>query len=253
MTVLLTAAFHDAVILVADGRVGNAFHVKDDNSQKLIPLGENFVLGLSGAELATDMAVQNLRTASFRSAEQWESALTAQALGCGQALINLVIPATLNDRMKIGLLAGGIDAQGTYIVGAIYGYGMEKPNSLLNRVVSGGMRYQMVGGESIGSSSIFESLVQPCLSDADLSAPTTTELHEQIIASAAETIRRVAQADQGVGGRIHFHVLRKGQTPRTGAFAAVPPAPKRYNLGQIAPPLTMPPVKYTIFKKPPIS
>lgn len=217
MTILVAVALHDTVVMLADGRRSNKVELITDIAQKVVPLGADLSLAVSGAEIGTDLAEAVLRTSAAKSALDLESQLADLTLQCASHVMSLISPETrAQAHVKVGLLAGGFEGTRSFLVAGLYGTGMDRPDSVGVFAVKGAPQWIVLGGEAAGAQAHFQRCLTNVISSMGDSGAANSDLRAAILAAGYETVRYAAERDPTIGGRVQFRTLRRGQSEEAG-------------------------------------
>ena len=177
-----------------------------DAGEEFVPLRDTLVLGVSGAKPGTDMAIADLRQYAPALARNLLSQLLRLSFACSTHAVAAGAPA------KIGLLAAGFDAHGSFIAGALYDEGMGKPQSLMNRGIEGAS-FAVMGGEEAGAQAHFGEKLAGLFPNGKHEADFE-KLRASLLDAGQETIRLAAAS----GSRIDYRVMRRGQPAEAGTL-----------------------------------
>ena len=183
----------------------------------MVPLRDNLTLAVSGAEIGTDMAEAELRRMAAASAPELAAQLAALAFGCASHVIALISPETLAQaHVKVGLLAGGFDAIGPFLVAGLFGTGMERPDSVVARGAQADPQFIVLGGEGLGAQGHFENGLVIAILGLGARGVDGAAVAPLVLKVGEETIRFAAERDRTIGGRIQYRVLRRGHPAEAG-------------------------------------
>jgi len=206
MSIGIAIALNDMVLLVADGRrpAGNGATLQPaekimtfDSALAVIEYGND-----AGARAASTQLQQGLPAAPAGRGVTDLIIDTVQRAGAAGA------PGTL-----VGLIAGGIDAEGAYVSGAVFGPGMQAPKTDLARPGRSDMQFVVLGGESIGAKAFFANLASRAMS---ASGDDANGLLVMLQRAAKKTIRHAANRDLAASGRVEWRLLVKGKPASAG-------------------------------------
>lgn len=217
MTILMAIALSDAVVLMADGRRANKVEVITDAAEKIVPLRDDLMLAVSGAEIGTDLATAELRRGAAASAAELVQQFNGLVLGCATHVMSLITPETRSQtHIKVGLLAAGFDTAGPFLAGALYGDGMQAAGSVLARPEANTPRYVVLGGEEVGAEGDFRQRLTRVVGQVLQPSAGGSNRWSPLLAAGAETIRLAAQRNSSIGGRIQYRVLQRGRSAQAG-------------------------------------
>jgi len=219
VTIGIAVALHDSVLLVADGRRSDAYHVHTDQAEKVILLRDDVGLIVFGAEIGTDMAVSWISKpgALPNHASDVAKQVADFAFAAGGYLLQLIIPEQRTmPNLKVGLVAGGIDTDGPYLAAGLYGSLMERPDSALVRGAHGVPQRIVLGGEQANAQGHFDCAALEVLRALGEHAADSEVLLPQLLLAAQDTVRYAETQDRTIGGRIQYRILRRGLPSETG-------------------------------------
>ena len=206
MSIGIAIALNDMVLLVADGRRPTADGASLQPAEKIITLDS----ALAVVEYGIDTGA---RTASTQLQQTLAASTTGRSVT--DAIVDIVqrtgaagAPGTL-----VGLIAGGIDADGAYVSGAVFGPGMQAPKTDLARPGRGEMQFVVLGGESIGAKAFFVDLATRAM---NASGNDVNGLLVMLQRAARKTIRHAAHRDLAATGRVEWRLLVKGKPASAG-------------------------------------
>jgi hypothetical protein len=215
MSIGIAVAIGDLVLMVADGRRSNAFAVQTNEADKIIQLSESRALIEFGVVMASASAVEELATASPRLTSGGEliACLSTAVRKAGARLVSVVLPdSTDMSRIKVGLLAGGIDAAGPYVGGALYGHGMNEPSVLLVRL-NPAPQWIVLGGEACGAQKYFRHEIERAYGASGTDQNTFLTMAKR---AAKKTVTHAASHDRTIGGRVQYCVIQHEQQLQRG-------------------------------------
>jgi len=215
MSIGIAVAIGDAVLMVADGRRSNAYEVLTNEAQKIVELAESRAVIEFGAVMASTAVVNELKVSSHMllNGDDLISSLTRAIQNAGTLLVASVTPdSTDMSRIKVGLLAGGVDVDGAYVGGALYGHGMNEPNAILVRP-SPEPEYIVLGGEACGAQEYFKIELERAYRVAATDQSTFLSMAKR---AAKSTVRHAASRDPTIGGRVQYCVLQSGKPIQRG-------------------------------------
>jgi hypothetical protein len=219
MTIGIALALHDCVLLVADGVTSTEDEVTTREAEKIVPLRDDVALIVFGAEIGTKKALTWICESGGlpRDADAARHDLNTFVYGGGRYVLQSVpLEQRTSPRLKVGLIAGGIDTNGPYIAGAIYGSGMNQPSSDLARSISREPQQIILGGESIGAHEHFKNAAGIVTKTLGPLADDSKVLLPYLLDVAEQTVRFAEARDRTIGGRITYRILRPNQPPETG-------------------------------------
>ena len=222
MTLIIGCTLPDGAVLVSDGRVtdcrslsgpaNNAVKVIDDNMSKIIQLLPNVYIGISGLELACERTIARAKetvSESLSSGQLVQRIELASALEWREAMSSLG-REKIGD-LGIGLLVGGLvngeplivsiaqDASGPQVSVKTKPFEFAMIAGVHNeehlRVFNGSLRDDVYGVLSSKTS-------------YDRSGPVN-DVIESLTNAMVSAIKRVAEKDSTVGGRIHYVIVRR--------------------------------------------
>lgn len=215
MSIGIAVAVGDAVLMVADGRRSNAYEVLTDDAQKIVELANSRAVIEFGAVMASAAVVNELKASShlLLAGDDLVSSLTRMVQNAGTLLVASVIPESTDmSRIKVGLLAGGIDADGPYVGGALFGHGMSVPSAILARPTPT-PQFIVLGGEECGAKEYFEDELERAYRVSGADQTTFISMAKR---AAKSTVRHAASRDRTIGGRVQYCVLRHEQPVQRG-------------------------------------
>ena len=207
MSIGIVVAMAESVLLVADGRQSDAFTVITDEAQKIIELTESLAVIEFGAVTASTIVVEELKVNKqvLIAAEELIGFLRKSVQNAGARLVASITPhSTDMSRIKVGLLAGGIDADGVYVGGALHGHGMSEPSTVLNRP-NPMPQFVVLGGETCRANDYFEGELQRAY---QVSASDQATFFSMAKRAAKRTISYAAGHDRTIGGRVRYCFLQ---------------------------------------------
>jgi hypothetical protein len=206
MSIGIAIALNDMVLLVASGRRPSGNLAPTERPEKITAFGDALAVVEYGDDTGARTAAVQLGqtvTASITGRSVTDTIVdTVQRIGAAGA------PGTL-----VGLIAGGIDAEGAYVSGAVFGPGMEAPKTDLARPVPGEMQFVVLGGESIGAKAFFANLASRAM---NASGDDANGLLVMLQRAAKKTIRHAANRDLAASGRVEWRLLVKGKPATSG-------------------------------------
>jgi hypothetical protein len=203
MSIGIAIAVNDMVLLVADGRrpAGSI-----TPAEKIMPLHDALAIieygHDAGARAAATQVQQAVTLASTARSLTDTIVDTVQRTGAAGA------PGTL-----VGLIAGGIDGEGAYVCGAVFGPGMAAPKTDLARPGRGEMQFVVLGGEAIDAKAFFTNLASRAM---NVSGDDANGLLVMLQRAAKKTIRHAANRDLAASGRVEWRLLVKGKPATAG-------------------------------------
>ncbi|MEC4720512.1 hypothetical protein RY831_15220 [Noviherbaspirillum sp. CPCC 100848] len=215
MSIGIAVAIGDVVLMVADGRRSNAFSILTDQAEKIVDLNDSLVVIEFGAVMASTNVVDELRADSRLpvAGREFMDLLTRSIHSAGAFLVAAVIPDSTNlSRIKVGLLAGGVDADGAYIGGALFGHGMSEPSRLLLRPNST-PQFIVLGGETCGAQEYFEREIGRAYRASGTDRATLISMLKR---AAKKTVRYAATHDNTIGGRVQYRILQPEHPTQSG-------------------------------------
>jgi 20S proteasome alpha/beta subunit len=215
MSIGIAVAIGDAVLMAADGRRSDAFTVITDEAQKIVELADSQAVIEFGVVMASEAIVSTLRAAdsSPMAGHELIGFLEKAVQNAGAFLVASVIPdSTDMSRIKVGLLAGGIDTDGAYVGGALYGHGMSQPSSVLVRP-NPEPQFIVLGGEACGAQEYFMHELERAYLASGTDQSTFLSMAKR---AAKSTVRHAASHDRTIGGRIQYCVLQKDRPIQRG-------------------------------------
>ena len=206
MSIGIAIALNDMVLLVADGRRPGGNLAPTERPEKITPFGDALAIieygNDAGARSAALQLAQTVTASSTGRSVTDAIVDTVQRTGAAGA------PGTL-----VGLIAGGIDAEGAYVSGAVFGPGMAAPKTDLARPERGEMQFVVLGGESIGAKAFFVNLASRAM---NASGDDPNGLLVMLQRAAKKTIRHAANRDLAASGRVEWRLLVKGKPATSG-------------------------------------
>ena len=206
MSIGIAIALNDMVLLVASGRRPSGTLAPTERPEKMTAFGDALAVVEYGDDTGARSAAVELGqtvTASITARSVTDTIVdTVQRTGAAGA------PGTL-----VGLIAGGIDAEGAYVSGAVFGPGMAAPKTDLARPGPGEMQFVVLGGESIGAKAFFANLASRAM---HASGDDANGLLVMLQRAAKKTIRHAANRDLAASGRVEWRLLIKGKPASAG-------------------------------------
>ncbi len=206
MSIGIAIASNDMVLLVADGRRPSGNLAPTERLEKITPFGDALAIIEYGNDAGARSAALQLAqavTASTTGRSVTDAIVdTVQGTGAAGA------PGTL-----VGLIAGGIDAEGAYVSGAVFGPGMAAPKTDLARPGRREMQFVVLGGESIDAKAFFVNLASRAM---NASGDDPNGLLVMLQRAAKKTIRHAANRDLAASGRVEWRLLVKGKPATSG-------------------------------------
>ena len=215
MTIGIAIATSDTVLLVADGRTTCAGKVDSETTEKITVIRDDLAVISFGAVICSSLALQWVQQGG---APVVGDEMATRVHGCvfadGSSVLQRVIPDPVTPlKLRVGLIAGGIDTNGAYLTGAVFSSETRETSSSTSRCVDTTLIRFVLGGEEAGASAYFDDLVKRTfasgVSDHRTIIPTLLQV-------AAQTVIFAGQTDPTIGGRIAFTLLRQGHLPQSG-------------------------------------
>lgn len=219
MTIGIAVAFHDAIVLVADGRQADAEKVHSDQAQKVVKVREDLGLITAGIVMATNRALAWILNPPGLPAEApaIERELGNMVFAAGSSVLQMVRPEDRHlPQLKAALIAAGFDAQSAFVVGALFGSGMPKASTNLARSDPTDIKSIVFGGEDTGARARFDAIVRVHLAQFRGGLINSAVMIPVLLETAADAIRHAAGRDQSIGGRMQYLILRRGFPAETG-------------------------------------
>lgn len=208
MSIGIAIALNDMVLLVADGRHPGSQLAPTDRPEKITARGDTLAI----IEFGDDVSARTAAT-------QLQQAATASMTGRGitDAIVEIVqrsgTPLREVTGKQVGLIAGGIDAEGAWVGGAVFGHGLAEPLTQLARPGKGELQFVVLGGEPVGAKAFFTDLASRAMS---ASGDDGQGLLVMLQRAAKKTIRHAANRGYATAGRVEWRLLVKGQPTRAG-------------------------------------
>lgn len=225
MTIGIVVALRDAVLLVADGRRGDAYRVHTDEADKIVWVREDLAVTTFGVEMGTDMAVAWMRNPGglSRNGVEVSDQLADIAWAAATSVLQRVPEGDRTmPHMKVGLIAAGFDEdEGGYIAAGLFGSLMDKKMQAFQRAATGQVQFIVLGGEGADAQAQFGMAVKQHVDASDplgLSAPPSVTA---LVMAAQRVVRSAAAQDRTIGGRGRYMILRRGNSIEQG-FLPVP-------------------------------
>jgi hypothetical protein len=220
MTIVVAVALPEAVVLMADGRHANQVEIITDSAQKIFALGDRLALGVCGAVMGTDLAVEDLRRAQPGDLQALADRLSYLSQACARHVLSLVIPETqASAHIKVGLIAGGFEGNQAFLAGGLFGTGMASPDRQVRLATDCEPQAMVLGGEGVGANRFFLDRLTETLTQESRSGGLHSEAWvSAILAAGASTIRYASEHDRTIGGRRHFRILRRNGPEQSGAL-----------------------------------
>lgn len=222
MSIGIAVATQDSVLLMADGRQSDGIAVLNDTAEKIVALRVDISLIVFGVVLGTDLATAWLRQpgALPNDAEAIATRLQDFAFASGLHVLQRVSPQERQmPRLKVGLIAGGLDTEGPFIAGALYGSGMTAAARVLARGSATAPKFIVLGGEETGSQAKFQEELDGVYSKLGQATNQSEGLHSLLLAAGTRTVRFAQARDSTIGGQIQWSILRADRPPETGFIA----------------------------------
>lgn len=212
MTVVFGFATNEFVFLAADGRRSNAYETQTDEAEKIEPVNDTFAVAVLGAVIGSDVTLDFARKhiAPFDNGEVIQRRLEEGVFIGAKHVMSLIRPEDLSlTRIKVGMVGGGIDSKGPYLVGSLFGTMMDGPSTVLCRVIGVEPRYIVLGGESSKAEDYF---VNELVGKLKVQPKSIEDLLAKLLQAVEATVRYTAILDNTVGGRIQYRLqLINGQ------------------------------------------
>lgn len=203
MSIGIAIALNDMVLLVASGRRPGSNLAP---AEKISALGDTLAVVEYGDDTGARSAAGHLGQ-------------TVTASSTGRTVTDMIVDTVQRTGAAgapgklVGLIAGGIDAEGAYVSGAVFGPGMEAPKTDLARPGRGEMQFVVLGGESIGAKAFFVNLASRAM---NASGDDANGLLVMLQRAAKKTIRHAANRDLAASGRVEWRLLVKGKPASAG-------------------------------------
>ncbi|MEQ6436271.1 hypothetical protein V8Z74_14750 [Comamonas sp. w2-DMI] len=208
MTVLVAYALHDAVVLVADGRVSYPGEVITEDAVKWDVLNPSLTLGLSGVVDASSYARQVLSSCNAQSADEWRDQIHATVIAAGNLLPRVDDPVAM-ERLKVGIAGAGYDDEGFFVAATLFGPAMQAAHSQFIRGCVGTVKFVVVGGaDGLDLQGHLTSQIRK-LKIPSSTEPTAKVFHRQLAAAATTSIRYAARSDFSVGSKVRYTIKRR--------------------------------------------
>lgn len=217
MSIGIVVAMAESVLIVADGRQSDALTVITDDAQKITELTESLAVIEFGAVVASATVVEELKfnRQVLIAAGELIGFLRRSVQNAGASLVESITPdSTDMSRIKVGLLAGGIDADGVYVAGALHGHGMSEPWTVLNRL-NPVPHFLVLGGETCRAYDYFERELRHAY---QVSAGDQATFFPLAKRAAKRTISYAAGHDRTIGGRVRYCLIQQNQPTRRGVL-----------------------------------
>lgn len=214
MSLGIAIAVNDTVLLIADGRRSTASALITDRAEKIMQVNGALAVIECGDPAGANVAVAQLRGAvtASSSGRDVTNTIVDSVRKTAMSLLASVSPGTADmSRMNVGLVAGGIDAEGVYVGGAMFGHGMAAPATDLARPGPGELQFVVLGGEAVGAKAYFVELASRAM---NVSGNDPHGLLIMLQRAAKKTIQYAASRDPSIGGRVQCLILAKGQLAR---------------------------------------
>jgi hypothetical protein len=211
----IVAATADAVLLVADGRQSDAQNVLTDQAQKVVEINERLAIIEIGVLMSSNAVTAKLKgVVGVQTGDEYIILIRDIVREEGLSLFPRIAPGTGDmTRLKVGLLAGGIDDQGPFIGGAVFGHDMQDPHVQFYRPQPGSGQFVCLGGEVANAGGYFGSLAARAFK---LASSDANGLIVMLQRAARKTVQHAARADRSIGGRIQYRVLTRRAPARAG-------------------------------------
>lgn len=208
MSIGIAIALNDRVLLVADGRHPGSQLAPTDRPEKITAPGDT----LAVIEFGDDASARNAAT-------QLQQAATASMNG--RAIIDAIVEIVQRNGAplrevagkQVGLIVGGLDAEGAWVGGAVFGHGLAAPLTQLARPGKDELQFVVLGGEPVGAKAFFTDLASRAMS---ASGDDAQGLLVMLQRAAKKTIRHAANRGYATAGRVEWRLLVKGQPTRAG-------------------------------------
>lgn len=212
MTVVFGFATSEFVFLAADGRRSNAYEIQTDEAKKIEPINDTFAVAVLGAVIGSDVALDfvSKHIALFEDSEAVQRKVQEGVFIGAKHLMSLIRPEDLSlTRMKVGMVGGGLDAKGPYLVGSLFGTMMDSPSTVLCRASGTEPRYIVLGGESSRAQDYF---VNEMVGKLKVQPKNLEDLLAKLLQAVEATVRYTSLLDNTVGGRVQYRLqLINGQ------------------------------------------
>lgn len=218
MSIGIVVATSSAVFLVADGRQSNAFTVLTNKAKKIVPITDSLSVIEFGAIDGTKAMVRDLKFALASNGEgkNVQAVIRDSVHRAGISLVSRVTSDSGNlARVKVGMLAAGIDSEGPFLAAALFESGMEAPSVQFARPRPGLPKVLGLGGEEQGALAHFIAQVSLSAHRQNGNLDGFLSVLQQ---ASKTTIQHVAALDKTVGGKIRYRVMVKGMPPRDGVL-----------------------------------
>lgn len=206
MTVVFGLVTDEFVFLAADGRRSNAYEIQTDEAEKIVPINDMLAFGVLGAVIGSDLALDfaSKHITRFDHAEAIEKRVQEGVFIGAKHVMSIVRPEDLSlATIKVGMIGGGLDAHGPYLVGCLFGTMMDSPSTVRCRGNASEPGYIVLGGENANAQNYFVNE----LARIFRVAPGNLEVLLTLLLQAIKaTIQHTSSLDNTVGGRIQYRL-----------------------------------------------
>jgi 20S proteasome alpha/beta subunit len=216
MTVVFGLVTDEFVFLAADGRQSNAYEIQTDEAEKIAPINDTLAAAVLGAVIGSDLALDfaSKHIASSDQAEAIEKKIQEGVFIGAKYVMDLIRPGDPSlSRIKVGMILGGLDAIGPYLVGGLFGTMMDRPSTVLCRGTGLKPSYIVLGGEDANAENYFANEI---LRIIQTSSKNYEALLEMLLQAVKATVQHTSSLDKTVGGRIQYRLHSTSGELRTG-------------------------------------
>jgi hypothetical protein len=203
MSIAIAIAANDTVLLVAAGPRLSIHPAGTGRVEKIVTLGDTLAVIEFGDETSARAALAQVRQATTA---------TATARTITDTIVESVAQHGLSGT-QVGLVVGGVDTQGAWVGGAMFGPGMAAPATDLTRPRPGELEFVVLGGEPAGAKAHFADMARRAMNAA---GNDHAGLLVMLQRAAKKTVQYAAARDPASGERAQFVLLAKGQAARAG-------------------------------------
>lgn len=229
MTIGIGITLPDGVLLVADGRQtypGSPSKEPKNDANKIIKIKEQvfaiyFGHNIAGGAIADNLAINTLKEEGNIkiSPDKWEE-LSNTAIEINWASLNKVRSLMNPEKLRVGLIVGGISEGDPFITGGLKTPQDDKPQTLLLKKE---FQPTSLGGEAQNSEQLFQKALKKAFSNSRWSSsegPKNDRIRS-MLNKIVKVIKTVASNNSSIGGEIRYTVIRNGFQNDVGKISEV--------------------------------